>query len=365
MKVTFPHLGDTYIVVKILFDALGIDYVIPPRNNKEALQIGANYSPEDICLPFKIMIGNYVQSIDQGADTILFTSTCGPCRMGEYAELQMSVLRRMGYDVEFIVVEGPDGIGKDEFLNRINRISQESPRSQKEKIRALWYAYQALRLINGIHEVVLQKNGYEMEPGTGGWLYEKCKEEVMKTQDAYKAIQILKAYKKWVNKVPVDLNKKPLKVGIIGEIYTVIEPFANHYILDQLMEYGVSIEKLINTNWWLHYTLLRPLGLHSNDVLKASNPYLAYDIGAYARETVGEAVLAEKKGLDGVIQVLPVGCMPEIVSKSILPSISKDQNIPIMTLVFDEMTGEAGYRTRIEAFLDMIERRKQIVLSGS
>lgn len=60
-----------------------------------------------------------------------------------------------------------------------------------------------------------------------------------------------------------------------------------------------------------------------------------------------------------------MGCMPEIVSKSILPTISKDRNFPILTLIVDEMTGEAGYITRIEAFLDLLERRKKNVLYGS
>jgi len=36
-----------------------------------------------------------------------------------------------------------------------------------------------------------------------------------------------------------------------------------------------------------------------------------------------------------------------------------------MTLIVDEMTGEAGYITRIEAFIDMLERRKNNVLYGS
>ena len=60
MKATFPHLGNVYIAVKALFDGLGIDYIIPPQNSTVALNIGSKYSPEEICLPFKIMIGNYI-----------------------------------------------------------------------------------------------------------------------------------------------------------------------------------------------------------------------------------------------------------------------------------------------------------------
>ncbi|KQB76744.1 2-hydroxyglutaryl-CoA dehydratase, partial [Clostridium butyricum] len=76
-------------------------------------------------------------------------------------------------------------------------------------------------------------------------------------------------------------------------------------------------------------------------------------------------VLAKKNGFHGAIQIFPLGCMPEIVSKSILPTISKNENFPIMSLVVDEMTGEAGYSTRIEAFIDLLERRHDNVLYGS
>ncbi|MCW6108815.1 2-hydroxyglutaryl-CoA dehydratase, partial [Clostridium sporogenes] len=44
---------------------------------------------------------------------------------------------------------------------------------------------------------------------------------------------------------------------------------------------------------------------------------------------------------------------------------SKNENFPIMSLVVDEMTGEAGYSTRIEAFIDLLERRHDNVLYGS
>ena len=44
MKITFPHMGNTYIVAKSLLDDLHVDYVIPPYNNKRALEIGTKYA---------------------------------------------------------------------------------------------------------------------------------------------------------------------------------------------------------------------------------------------------------------------------------------------------------------------------------
>ena len=51
-------------------------------------------------------------------------------------------------------------------------------------------------------------------------------------------------------------------------------------------------------------------------------------------------------------------------SKSILSNVSRDLNFPIMTLILDEMTGEAGFMTRLEAFVDLLQRRREELLIG-
>ena len=55
---------------------------------------------------------------------------------------------------------------------------------------------------------------------------------------------------------------------------------------------------------------------------------------------------------------MPFSCMPEIVSQNILSKVSKEENIPVLTLVLDEQTGKAGYITRIEAFIDLVKRKQ-------
>ena len=358
-------MGNVYLATKALFDGLGVDYVVPSSNNRAALEIGTFYSPEEICLPFKIMIGNYIESIKKGADTIIITGSCGPCRFGEYCELQMDLIKKLGYNVKFIVIDTPKGIGMKEFLRRIADIASGSTKKTKEKFKALFYALKVINLIDSIEADAHLLSGYEINKGTCKKLLNKCRMEAANSNSPVEMIKILKKYKNEFNNIPVDKNKNPIKIAIIGEIYTVIEPFSNLYIEDKLMDYGVSTNRRLTPSWWVKNTALSPLKLNSLDIKRAAKPYLPLCIGGHARECVGEAVLAKKHGFDGAIQIFPLGCMPEIVSKSILPSISKDGGFPIMSLVVDEMTGEAGYVTRIEAFIDLLERRKSHVLYGS
>lgn len=364
MKATFPHMGNVYIGVKALFDGLGIECVIPPGSNKTALDMGSLYSPEEICLPFKIMIGNYIQAIEQGADTVILPGSCGPCRFGEYCELQMNLLKSLGHNLDFVVLDFPRDIGVMELYRRIRMISSKSNKKTYEKFTALFNSLKATRLIDEIEELAHMYAGYERNKGECKKLLKTCKKEAMKCKNPSEMLHLLKNYKEKMNHLSVDINKNPLKIAIIGEIYTVIEPYSNFFIEDKLMDYGVSTKRGLTPSWWVKNMVLSPLKLNSIRIRKNAKKYLPLGIGGHAVECVGEAVISSLEGFDGAIQIFPMGCMPEIVSKSILPTISHDMNFPIMSLVVDDMTGEAGYITRIEAFIDMLERRRDNVLSG-
>ena len=90
-----------------------------------------------------------------------------------------------------------------------------------------------------------------------------------------------------------------------------------------------------------------------------AKPYLNRDIGGDALECVSDVVFAKKKGKDGIIHISPFTCMPEIMSQNIFPTIKEDHNIPLLTLIMDEQTGRAGYITRLEAFVDLMRRKKR------
>jgi predicted nucleotide-binding protein (sugar kinase/HSP70/actin superfamily) len=93
-------------------------------------------------------------------------------------------------------------------------------------------------------------------------------------------------------------------------------------------------------------------------IKKAARPYLPELVGGHGQNSIGETVLYAKKGFDGVVQLAPFTCIPEIVAKSIIPEVSKGLNIPVLTLMLDEQTGKAGTATRLEAFVDLLRMRR-------
>jgi len=152
-----------------------------------------------------------------------------------------------------------------------------------------------------------------------------------------------------------------LKVGIVGEIYTTIDPFANFHIDFILGNMGVEVDRAVTVSGWIIEHMLKNILPTKKDLRyrQAAEPYLGRMIGGHAQETLGNTVLYAKNGFDGVVQIYPLTCMPEIVAQSILPSIERDYDISILTLIIDEMTGEAGYMTRIEAFVDLLNKRRE------
>ncbi len=359
MVITFPNMGNVALAVRTLCQGLQIPYVMPEENNKLTLRIGAEHSPEEICLPFKFMLGNFIQSIEKGADTVLLTGSCGPCRFGEYCELAMKILRKLGYEnIDFIIADLSSEVGVEEFKRRIGKISAASPLSKLEQLKALHAAYKVVELCDKIDASAYYLAGFELNRGECKRILHEYKKKAVQCESPSELIKLLNYYKDKIDSVKISKNKDPIKISIIGEIFTVIDPFSNLYIEEKLMDYGVSSKRTLTPSWWVKNLLMKPLRLNSPDIKKASKPYLPYSVGGHGKECIGEAVLAKAHGMDGAIQILPLGCMPEVVAKSVIPTIQAEKDFPIMTLIVDEITGEAGYITRTEAFIDMLKSRK-------
>jgi predicted nucleotide-binding protein (sugar kinase/HSP70/actin superfamily) len=83
---------------------------------------------------------------------------------------------------------------------------------------------------------------------------------------------------------------------------------------------------------------------------------LKRDIGGDGWETIGEKVMHSKE-YDGLIHLAPFTCLPEIIAKNIMPATKDD--LPVLTIFCDEQMAKTGMLTRLEAFVDLLERKKR------
>ncbi|WP_425800316.1 CoA protein activase [Desulfitobacterium sp. Sab5] len=363
MKITFPHMGNSWIVIQALFDSLGVEYVIPPKNSKETLNIGTKLAPESACLPLKLNLGNYIEAAEQGADTVVITGGIGPCRFGYYGESERQILQDAGFSYDVVILEPPDG----SLMGLAERIRYLAGRENSwYKIgRALRFAYRKSVAIDQIEDLIHGFRPYAVNSQEADQLFEEAKRRLVlaMTDEGIKgAIRWLKSrIREKEEENPERFSESPLKIGIIGEIYTILEPFSSVEVEKQLGNLGAQVDRSIYLSGWVGQHVFQGLaqGYRSlKPYYRLAKPYLNHFVGGHGEETVGAAVHYAKQGYDGIIQILPLGCMPEIVASSILPRIQEDYNVPIMTLTFDEHTGQAGVQTRLEAFMDLLERSK-------
>lgn len=360
MKVTFPHMGNQYVGTKVLLEELGVDIIIPPQCSKYTLNTGVKYSPESICLPLKVNIGNYIEAINMGADTIAITGSCGPCRFGYYSTLQKEILKEIGYDIDVILLDSPQGDYKT-FFNRIFKLTET--KNPYRIIRALKKSYEVFKAVDDLESTTYYKRPREKTRGSVDKYYDQFHRDIRMVYGHKAVLKLIQETKEKVLSVEEDPDRDVIKIGIVGEIYTIIEPFVNLNIEKKLGSLGVEIDKSLKVSRWVNeHLFMNPLGLtNEKETWQAAKPYLKTMIGGHARETIGYSVRYAKEGFDGIIQIYPLTCMPEIVAQSIIPKVEKDYNIPCLCLIVDEMTGEAGYMTRLEAFVDLLRRRKEIV----
>ena len=358
MKVSFPHLGNVYIAAKAILEDYGHSVITPPICTQRTLELGTKYAPESICLPFKVFLGNAIESIEKGADTFIITGSCGPCIFGFYSVLLENILLKLGYDVEIILFDSISE-GKKEFIGNFNKLLKG-----KNKVMLPHYLRRSFKTIRLADDFIQMSN--EIRP------IAKKESQVNSIVSSYyldidnvygskETIALTKEYIEKLREVKIKENFVPLKIGLVGDIYTIIEPFVNLEIEKRLGNMGVFVDKsLTPTKWVNHHVTKYPFG--SKEELNKhmlAMPYMKNPVGGHGRETVGSAIEYNNKGFDGVIQILPLNCMPEIVAKSVLNKVENDLNFPIMSLIVDEMTGEAGLQTRLEAFIDLINKGKE------
>lgn len=358
MKVTFPHMGQAYLAIKGLLDDLGIEVVVPPPITQRTLEMGTQLSPEMACLPLKINIGNYIESIEKGADTIIISGSCGPCRFGYYGVVQKEILKDLGYDVDMIIFDPPNSDYK-EFIGRIRKLAGKN--SWASIAKAFNRASTIVKEADEMLDIALKKRAREVNRGdTDSRLY-MFEREVMEKHGTREILETIRKYKGILMGIEEKPGVSPLKIGLVGEIYTLIESYVNLNVEKKLGYLGVEVYRSLTLNEWVkvHLSLDVKHRMRHKRILKKAAPYLNLCVGGHAWQTVANSIYYSERGLDGIIQIMPFGCMPEIVAESILPRIYQDYGTPIMTLVVDEMTGEAGYFTRLEAFVDLLEQKRR------
>ncbi|MGO0121761.1 acyl-CoA dehydratase activase-related protein [Desulfothermobacter acidiphilus] len=365
MKVGFPSMGYLDVAIRAALKECGVECLPTPRASKEILELGKELSPEFVCLPFVITLGQMRYLLDRGATHILMVGGKGKCRLGWYAQIQEKLLRKLGYDFEMIVIDSPVPFASrwPKFREAIKKATGNA--SWWRVIRALYNGYHRIAAIDQAEKEVLRLRAYEREPGTADKLFRRFAREVEKAPSSQVVRELLGDFLHTARMIPVE-ETDPVRVRIVGEIWVVLEQYVNlelERMLGRSLDPRVWVDREISITSWFHQHIFptKEAIQRQQEIKHAASSYLGIEVGGHGHVSVGLAALARQEGIDGVIHLMPFTCMPEIVAQNIMVRLSEKLDLPILTLIITDQTGEAGIETRIEAFLDLLKERK---LSG-
>ncbi|MGE5619348.1 MAG: hypothetical protein ACM3US_08830 [Sphingomonadaceae bacterium] len=357
MKVTFPHAGQAWVPLSTVFAKAGVECIVPPLTSKQTLSLGVKYSPEWVCLPFKLNLGNFIEGLEAGADTLLYVAGPGLCRLGYYAKVADQILRDAGYQFQMLTFDWQEKqiVALGEFLRQVL-----PNRSWPQIAGDIKFGLSQLKVMDELERMAHHLRPRVMKPAEVTRIWRTAGKRVAAAWTPADLKRVKAEIVAEYDALPRNPDADPLRVALLGEFFMVIEPFVNHDVEDMLGKMGVEVVRHASfSDWAWTWLFLEALGLsHGRKVKKAAAPYLSRDVSGDAVQTLGETILHQREGFDGVIHLLPFTCMPEIIAQSILPTVTKDHEIPVLSIVLDEQMGRAGFVTRIEAFVDLMRRRR-------
>ena len=356
LRVAFPPLGSLSLIAESYLRTLGLEVVSPPETSRRTLDLGVAYCPGMLCIPCKLLFGSYLEAAERGANAIVMLGGAGTCRLG-YSVAQHTVqLSRLGHTCR---VHTFDLVHMRRDFLRLTRELTDG-RSFRALIEPIRMLIGLMRLTDQVEATTLMLRPRELEAGATDRARAEACGRIAALCNRYQLQDEQADILSLLHAVPQDPAKQVLRLGLVGDLYTILTPFLNLNLEQELGRLGAEVRRWFRINIRIAPRLP---GLLRRDrsayASQAGSRYLAREVGGFARATIGEAALMACGEVDGLIHVAPFNCTPEIVAQSVLVALQREQGVPVLNLSFDEQTGRAGMLTRLEAFVDMLRATRR------
>jgi len=346
--------------MKGLLEYVGLQVVVPPPSSKRTMSLGVQHGPEFACLPLKLNIGNLIEAREMGADTFIMAGGVGPCRFGLYGQLQKDILADLGLPYDSLILEPPDR-GLWQFIKRVKKLIGNV--SWLRVIQGVRLAYNKAVCVDELEKLVQYLRPREVKKGIADQVFTYSLTTIDKADNMSNLLEGYGLARQKLLHIPHDEHKQVLKVGLVGEIFTLLEPYASLEIEKKLGYLGAHVTRSIYLSDWINEHLFKSLfnGKGKKDYKDYAPPFLNHFVGGHGQESIGAGVAFAKEGYHGLVQIAPLTCMPEIVAHTIFPRVTESTGIPVMTVYVDEQSGQAGISTRLEAYMDLLTQKNSRV----
>lgn len=307
------------------FKELGLDIVLSDKTTTKLINQGSQCVVSDTCLPIKVFVGHVINLLDKGCDTIFVPSiqsssykvnNCSKIR--GLPEIIRNVINRPFRMIE-PTLDKTESIGFKDFCKQIaNEFDIYDEGKIDSAIAAGWAIYNSF--------VKMTKSGLS---------FDEALKSVIEGHVITKNVEVV----------------RPVSVVIMAHGYNLFDERISMRLIKKLEKMGVKV-----------YT-----GLNVTREDCVNSIHALDEIQYWANEldlTGAAAYYMLHNKVDGIIALSAFGCGPDSLMVDEIQYHAQKRNMPMIHLTTDEHTGEAGFVTRIEAFVDMLVRRKRKMLEN-
>lgn len=385
-----PRMSDHAHVMAAAFNACGMDAQVMPESDSETLHWGTKVTSGRECYPCILTTGDIVKvtkspGFDPDRSAFFMPSGRGPCRFGQYHRFHRQVLDELGYpDIPLFapvqdetIYEAFNGCGKD--------FSQ--------------MAWRGIVAVDLLGKQLLRTRPYERHPGAAEAVYAEFLHQLCEhIRNREKIEPVLRESRTaFAAAAGANSSTRPL-VGIVGEIYIRSNRFGNENLIKKVEELGGEAVLAPVSEWILYtnYTAKAECRVQKNyyqlfklmlkdelqkrmerrmekifhngrnnsaepsteEILQNAQPYLDASFEGEAILSIGKSIDYLKRGVDGIITVMPFTCMPGTIVNAIMRRCRDDYHgFPLLNLAYDGQQ-ETNAGIRLETFMHQVRTYK-------
>ncbi len=320
-KIGIPYalyFYEYYPLWKEFLTRLGADVILSQPTNKKILDLGIRSALSEVCLPVKIFYG-HVLSLSEQVDYILIPRMV--CiergaffcpKMIGLPDMVRSSLQNLPTQLTPIIdVRQSYGTWKNSLME-VGKLITDNSSEISRAFYDSWKIFQQNYLANILDPNLLFKSSVQNK----------------------------------ISDIPRRDIEIPVNIAVLGHNYLTNDPYVNMGLINKLKKMNVNV--------------LTPEIVHPAIIKKQLKKLYKPIFWSLSRKVVGAAFYYFEKKVDGIVHLTSFECGEDsMVGELIHHQSQKYPEVSYTEFVFDEHSGEAGINTRIEAFLDMIRRKKR------
>jgi predicted CoA-substrate-specific enzyme activase len=410
-KLWIPYASEAARVLAAALRSYGIDAEAIPHSPDPGMNRARAAISEDVCLPALVTTEDILYRIDQPdfdsqKEAFFQGNSDGPCRFGMYYMLQRRILDKLGLESVDMVTLGSrsehGGLGTHFAMVAYDGFVAH------DLVQKMLYRTRPYEVNPGESDALFEK-----------YVQKICNmipEHKRRTQDGFGKLRslfsaghlgplqdLLHLAQRDFENIPKKSGKRPL-IGVVGEFFVRIHEGSNQDIVRKIEAYGGEVwlapatefftyanhistilskeayadtrdrkylmehiartvnDKLASRDEHALYHSTLPFlegydDIGPTEIIHEGSKYVHYTFGGEAICSMGKSEDFAKRGLSGIVSVIPFNCMPGNTVTALSQALRKrHNNLPFLNLDYDGFI-DASREAKVANFMWQVKER--------